>query len=167
MLHNPWILFLDEPTIGLDVVANARIRRFLAKLNDEREVTIVLTTHDMSDVERLCRRILIIDGGRIIYDRDITSVIGRFDTRSTLVVDLEEAGPPIEVPGASVTRVDGPRQWLSFKRTETSASELVAVAARARLVDLALEEPAIEDIIRRIYESRSGRGGLELLCSTS
>jgi ABC-2 type transport system ATP-binding protein len=156
MLHDPSILFLDEPTIGLDVVAKERIRRFLSELNTERGVTIVLTTHDMSDVERLCRRILIIDAGRLIYDGETAAVVDRFEAASTLVVDLDGICAPLKVPGATVTRVNGPRQWLSFRRRETSASELIAaVAARARLVDLALEEPAIEDIIRRIYEDRS------------
>jgi ABC-2 type transport system ATP-binding protein len=159
MLHDPEIVFLDEPTIGLDVVAKERIRRFLAELNTERGVTVILTTHDLSDVERLCRRILIIDRGRLIYDGDLGGVAESFEAESTLVVDLYEPRPPIEVPGATVARVDGPRQWLKFRRGETSAAELIAtVAASVPLADLSLEEPAIEEIVREIYERGLRRG---------
>jgi ABC-2 type transport system ATP-binding protein len=153
LLHDPDIVFLDEPTIGLDVVAKARIREFLQRINAERGTTVLLTTHDMSDIERLCSRMLIIDHGRVIYDGDLRTVVNRFGGERTLVVDLEEPGPPIDVPGARVVRTDGPRQWLRFRREDVSASKLVAdVAARVRIVDLALEEPEIEDVVRRIYE---------------
>ena len=159
MLHDPEIVFLDEPTIGLDVVAKERIRRFLAELNTERGVTVILTTHDLSDVERLCRRILIIDRGRLIYDGDLRGVAESFEAESTLVVDLYEPRPPIEVPGATVARVDGPRQWLKFRRGETSAAELIStVAVSVPLADLSLEEPAIEEIVREIYERGLRRG---------
>jgi ABC-2 type transport system ATP-binding protein len=159
MLHDPQIIFLDEPTIGLDVVGKERIRRFLAELNTERGVTVILTTHDLSDVERLCRRILIIDRGRLIYDGDLRGVAESFEAESTLVVDLYEPRPPIEIPGATVAGVDGPRQWLKFRRGETSASELIsAVAATVPLADLSLEEPAIEDVVREIYERGVRRG---------
>jgi ABC-2 type transport system ATP-binding protein len=152
MLHDPELLFLDEPTIGLDVVAKARVREFLAAANRERGVTVLLTTHDLADIERLCNRMLIIDHGRVIYDGSIESLIARHGGERTLIVDLEEPGPPLEVGGARVVRVEGPRQWLRFRRDEVSASELTAaVAARARLVDLSIEEPDIEEIVRRIY----------------
>jgi ABC-2 type transport system ATP-binding protein len=115
----------------------------------------MLTTHDMSDIERLCDRVLVIDHGRLIYEGGLDGLRARYGGESVMVVDLEEAAPPIEVPGARVERVDGPRQWLRFRRDETSAATLVAeVAKRARLVDLALEEPRIEDVVRRIYGER-------------
>jgi ABC-2 type transport system ATP-binding protein len=152
LLHDPEVVFLDEPTIGLDVVAKAAVREFLAEVNRERDVTVLLTTHDLSDIERLCSRLLIIDHGRLIWDGGLDELKRRYGQERTLVVDLEEPAPPLEVPGARVVRVDGPRQWLAFRRDETSASELTAaVAARARLVDLAIEETQIEEIVRRIY----------------
>ena len=152
MLHDPEILFLDEPTIGLDVVAKARVREFLTEMNREREVTVLLTTHDLDDIERLCSRLLILDHGRVIFDGGVEELKSRYGGERTLVVDLEEPAPPLELPGARVARVEGPRQWLSFRRDEVSAAELTAaVAAKARLVDLALEEPDIEDVVRRIY----------------
>jgi ABC-2 type transport system ATP-binding protein len=156
MLHDPEILFLDEPTIGLDVVARARVREFLATVNRERGVTVLLTTHDLSDIERLCRRLLIIDQGRVIYDGGLEALIERYGEERTLIVDLEEPAEPIQVPGARVVRVEGPRQWLRFRRKEVSAAKLTAaVAAQAPLVDLAIDEPDIEDVVRRIYLDRS------------
>jgi ABC-2 type transport system ATP-binding protein len=152
LLHDPDVVFLDEPTIGLDVVAKARVREFLAAANRDRGVTVLLTTHDLADIERLCSRLLILDRGRLIYDGSIERLIERYGEERTLVVDLEEPAPPLEVDGARVVRVEGPRQWLRFRRGDTSAAQLTAaVAARARLVDLAIEEPDIEDVVRRIY----------------
>jgi ABC-2 type transport system ATP-binding protein len=157
LLHDPEILFLDEPTIGLDVVAKARIREFLTEVNRERGTTLLLTTHDMDDIEHLCRRMLIIDHGRVIYDGDLQTIRRRFGGESILVVDLDEPGAAIEVDGARVVKIDGPRQWLSFRRDDVTAADLIArVAARVPLRDLALEEPEIEDVVRRIYTQGMG-----------
>jgi ABC-2 type transport system ATP-binding protein len=152
LLHDPEIVFLDEPTIGLDVVAKAAVREFLGEVNRERGVTVLLTTHDLADIERLCSRLLIIDHGRLIWDGGLDELKRSYGQERTMVVDLEEPAPPLEVPGARVVGVEGPRQWLAFRRDETSAAQLTAaVAARARLVDLAIEETEIEEIVRRIY----------------
>jgi ABC-2 type transport system ATP-binding protein len=153
MLHGPELLFLDEPTIGLDVVAKQRVRDFLVEINREEGVTVLLTTHDLGDIERLCERLLVIDHGSLIWDGSIIELKERFGAERTLVVDLEEPAPPLAVEGARVERVDGPRQWLRFRG---SAAELTArVAAAARLVDLQVAEPDIEEIVRGIY-SREG-----------
>jgi len=152
MLHDPEIVFLDEPTIGLDVIAKQAVRQFLTTINRERGVTVLLTTHDLDDIERLCSRLIVIDHGRVIYDGALEELKRRFGQERTLVVDLEEPAPPLEIPGARVERVEGPRQWLRFRRDEASAATLVAaVAERARLVDLAVEETDIEEVVRRIY----------------
>ena len=149
MLHGPELLFLDEPTIGLDVVAKQRVRDFLIEINRDEGVTVLLTTHDLGDIERLCNRLLVIDQGSLIWDGTIADLKERYGGERTLVVDLEEPAPPLELPGARVERVDGPRQWLRFRG---SASELTStVAASARLVDLQIMEPDIEEIVRRIY----------------
>jgi len=161
MLHDPEIIFLDEPTIGLDVVAKERVREFLTEVNRERGVTVLLTTHDLADIERLCNRILMIDHGRLIYDGTVEELLARYGGERTLVVDLEEPAPPLEIPGARVVRVDGPRQWLRFRRDEASAAELTAaVAQRAPLVDLAIEETDIEEVVRRIYTSGTATSGV-------
>jgi ABC-2 type transport system ATP-binding protein len=149
MLHGPELLFLDEPTIGLDVVAKQRVRDFLVEINREDGVTVMLTTHDLGDIERLCSRLLVIDHGSLIWDGGIPQLKERYGADRLLIVDLERPVPPLQVEGAVVDRVDGPRQWLRFRG---SASELTArVASAARLVDLQVAEPDIEEIVRRIY----------------
>ena len=156
LLHDPAILFLDEPTIGLDVVAKKRIRTFLSEMNRERGVTIVLTTHDLSDIESLCPRVILIDRGRLIYDGELEDLRHRFGKQRMLVVDLQEEAPEVSVPSATCVRTEGSRAWLRFDRESTSAAELIAeVAARYSLRDLTVEEPEIETIIRDIYEDSS------------
>ena len=151
MLHGPELLFLDEPTIGLDVVAKQRVREFLVEVNREEGVTVLLTTHDLGDIERLCERLLVIDRGRLIWDGGIAALKERYGGERLLIVDLESPAPPLAVDGATVERVEGPRQWLRFRG---SAAELTArVAQSARLVDLQVQEPEIEEIVRRIYSA--------------
>lgn len=152
LLHEPDILFLDEPTIGLDVVARQRVRELLLQANRERGLTVLLTSHDLVDIERLCSRILVIDHGHLVYDGGLETLKDRYGTERILVVDLEEPRPPLAVEGARVIKVDGPRQWIAFERERISAAKLTAdVAALAPLRDLAIEEPNIEDVVRRIY----------------
>ncbi|HEX7166240.1 MAG TPA: ATP-binding cassette domain-containing protein [Acidimicrobiales bacterium] len=152
LLHDPEILYLDEPTIGLDVVSKARVREFLAAVNAERAVTIVLTTHDLADVERLCTRLVVIDRGQVIEDGTVAEIKNRYAGHRTVVVDLEVPGPPLAVPGAEVVKVDGPRQWLRFSRSETTAAAVVsAVVAQATVIDLSVEDPDIEEVVTRIY----------------
>ena len=109
MLHDPEIVLLDEPTIGLDVVAKERVREFLTEVNSQRGVTVLLTTHDLDDIERLCSRLLVIDHGRLIYDGDLDTLKKRYGGERVLVVDLEEPREPLAVDGA---RVD-PRRGLA------------------------------------------------------
>jgi ABC-2 type transport system ATP-binding protein len=167
MLHDPHVLFLDEPTIGLDVVAKERVRRFVRHVNAERGTTVLLTTHDLADVQRLCDRVLIIDGGRLLYDGDLPELQRRFGGRRELVVDLADDigadGPPdvaadharLAIPGADLVARDGPRITYAFDRDAVSAADLIAeVTRRLRVVDLALKEPDIEATVRRIYEER-------------
>ena len=153
LLHDPEILFLDEPTIGLDLISKEAVRSFLHELNDQRGTTVLLTTHDLVDVERLCDRLLIIDHGQVIEDGAVDEIKARYGGERTLVVDLVEPGPPLSVNGADVVRVEGPRQWLRFRRDGLTAAELLAaVTAQAPVRDIAIEESAIEDVVRRIYE---------------
>jgi ABC-2 type transport system ATP-binding protein len=156
LLHEPAILFLDEPTIGLDVVAKERIRQFLANINRERGVTVILTTHDLEDITRLCQRVVLIDHGHVIYDGGLEDLRTRFGRQRTLVVDLDEPANGLQVPKAELVRREGPRVWLRFDREATTAAALIAaVAARYRVRDLTVEEPAIEGIVRGIYETGS------------
>ncbi|HEX5415944.1 MAG TPA: ATP-binding cassette domain-containing protein [Chloroflexota bacterium] len=155
LLHDPPIVYLDEPTIGLDVVAKHRIRGFLRQINQERGVTILLTTHDVADLEQLCERLLIIDKGKLLYDGGLAEIRDRFGGERTLVVELAdgEGDAPLQIPQAAEVRAEGPRRWLRFQRSDVSATDLIAaVAARYPVRDIALEDTGIEAIIRRIYE---------------
>lgn len=155
MLHDPALLFLDEPTIGLDVVAKERIRQFIAHINQARGVTVLLTTHDLSDVEKLCSRVMIIDHGRLLYDGKLETLQDRFGGKRELVVDLAEAYADVSVAGAEVTDRHDLRITYQFARQEMTASELIGrLSARFRIRDLSVREPEIEATIRRIYEER-------------
>lgn len=155
MLHNPSLLFLDEPTVGLDVVAKERIREFIQYINAEHGTTVLLTTHDLQDVERLCRRVLIIDRGKLLFDGTLDSLQQRFGGSRELVVDFAEPYPNVNIPNAQITEHNGLRAIYQFERQEMSASELIGqVSARFRIRDLSVREPQIEDTIRRIYENR-------------
>ena len=161
LLHNPPLLFLDEPTIGLDVVAKERIRQFILHINRERGVTVLLTTHDLADVEKLCRRVMIIDHGRLLFDGQLETLRARFGGKRALVVDMAEDYVTVDVEGVTVlAREDGyegenTRVTYQFDREAITASELIGrLSARYRIRDLAVREPEIEDTVRRIYEER-------------
>ena len=152
MLHDPRIVYLDEPTIGLDVVAKEAIRTFVARVNAERGTTFILTTHDLADVERLCRRIVLIDKGRIIYDGQIERIKSQYGTHRTLVVELCEPYPDFAVEGAELESRTGNVVRLRFDRRTISADVLIRHVTEAYCVnDLSIEEPELESIIRRIY----------------
>ncbi|NPC43892.1 ATP-binding cassette domain-containing protein [Nocardioides sp. zg-1230] len=151
LLHDPEVLYLDEPTIGLDVVSKGRLREFLRALNDERGTTLVLTTHDLQDIEALCDRVIVIDHGTSVYDGPLAGLHAQGGSSRMLVVDLVDEAPPVVVPGATVRRVDGPRQWLSFPADASAAPIVAAVAASYDVADLSIQEPDIEDVIRELY----------------
>lgn len=152
LLHDPDVLYLDEPTIGLDVVSKATVRRFLSDLNASEGTTVLLTTHDLTDIEQLCKRVMVIDGGRLMYDGPLSGLHEVGESERTLVVDLESELPPIEgVTGARTVRTEGPRQWLAFPASASAAPIVSQIAAGYPLVDLSVREPAIEDVIARMY----------------
>ncbi|HEY4690494.1 MAG TPA: AAA family ATPase [Anaerolineae bacterium] len=153
LLHDPRILFLDEPTIGLDVVAKERIRRFIRSINREQGVTVILTTHDLGDVQRLCERVMMIDHGNLLFDGSPADLVTRFGGERELVVDFAEDYDDVSVAGARIAHRDGRRVTYRFMRGAISASELIQrLGARYRIEDLSVREPQIEDTVRRIYE---------------
>lgn len=155
MLHDPVLLFLDEPTIGLDVVAKERMRHFIAHINQVHGTTILLTTHDLADVEKLCNRVMIIDHGHLLYDGKLEHLQERFGGKRELVVDLAEAYDDVSVAGADVVQRHDLRVTYQFARQDVTASELIGrLSARFRIRDLSVREPEIEATIRRIYEER-------------
>ncbi len=155
LLHDPALLFLDEPTIGLDVVAKERIRQFIQHINRQRGTTVLLTTHDLSDVEKLCERVMIIDHGKLLFDGKLNTLQTRFGGKRELIVDFAESYPDLSVPGAEVKSQEGARATYQFDRATLSASELIRrLTGRYRIVDLSVREPDIEATVRRIYEER-------------
>ncbi|MDY7105708.1 MAG: ATP-binding cassette domain-containing protein [Actinomycetota bacterium] len=155
LLHDPEILYLDEPTIGLDVVSKGRLREFLRALNATRQVTLLLTTHDLGDIEALCDRVIVIDHGTLIYDGTLAGLHARGGSSRTVVVDLVDEAPPVEVPGAETVRIEGPRQWLRFPADASAAPVVAAVAAAYDVADLSIQEPDITDVITRLYAGQT------------
>lgn len=151
LLHDPEVLFLDEPTIGLDVVSKGRLREFLRQLNAEQGTTLVLTTHDLGDVEALCDRVAVIDHGTKVFDGSLADLRGLGGAPRTLRVDLVDEAPPIRVPGTTVRRVEGARQWLEFPAEQSAAPLIAAVVEAHEVADLSLLEPDVEAVVRQIY----------------
>ncbi len=156
LLHDPEILYLDEPTIGLDIVAKSAIREFLETLNRERKTTVMLTTHDLDDIEQLCPRILVIDHGRVMYDGALQALKSRWGGRRQLIVDFaadpDEAIASMSNGEIHVAKIDGPRVTIAFDRESISAPEVLTRAgAFGEVRDMSLQEPDIEDVIRRMY----------------
>ncbi|MDQ0943164.1 ABC-type uncharacterized transport system ATPase subunit [Streptomyces sp. V1I1] len=156
LLHDPEVLYLDEPTIGLDVISKARVRDFLRDLNAERATTVLLTTHDLTDIEQLCKRVMVIDHGRLMYDGALAGLHEVGESERTLVVDLERELPPIVLDSARTVKVEGPRQWLAFPASQSAAPLVAALADTYPLVDLSVREPDIEAVIAKMYAERSG-----------
>jgi ABC-2 type transport system ATP-binding protein len=153
LLHGPEVLFLDEPTIGLDVVSKQAVRAFLADLGGGGDTTLVLTTHDLADIEKLCRRLVVIDHGRVVHDGTLPELHARYDSRRRVVVDLDApwAGGA-ELPGATVESVEADGYRVTFGLAGRTAGELVAALARdGSLRDVSVLEPDIEDVVARLY----------------
>jgi ABC-2 type transport system ATP-binding protein len=155
LLHNPAILFLDEPTIGLDVVAKERIRQFILHVNRERSTIILLTTHDLTDVEKLCERVMIIDEGKLLFDGQLENLRDRFGGKRQLVVAFAEDYENTIIDGAEIFDRDGRMVTYHFDRNLITASELIGrLSAKYRIHDLEVREPEIETTVRKIYEEK-------------
>ena len=159
LLHNPPLLFLDEPTIGLDVVAKDHIREFLKEVNRTEGTTVLLTTHDLSDIEELCRRIIIIDKGRVLFDGQLAEMKGRLAKYNQVKFFLKDRGQvarlgQIATDGISCERVDELTYLLRFDRNQHSSAEVIReIVNRLEVRDIFIEEEPIEDIVKRIYLS--------------
>ncbi len=153
MLHSPRILFLDEPTIGLDAVSKLAVREFLRALNRDRGVSIVLTTHDMDDIEALCRRVIVIDAGGVFLDGTLDELRARVQPERRLIVDLGESGGDVSGDGdVRLIARDGGRLTLAFDPARVKPAELIArIAARYDVRDLFVENPPIEEIVASLY----------------
>jgi ABC-2 type transport system ATP-binding protein len=160
LMHNPSIAFLDEPTIGLDVAVKERIREFLKQVNRERGVTIMLTSHDLGDIEDVCRRFIIIDTGKIIYDGSIQGLLDKYikerRIRLTASAKIDEAKVVRDMPmGVSVAKSDGREITIIFDRFKYTARNVLEIIMKTiDVVDFQLEEPDIERVVKNVYEGR-------------
>lgn len=152
LLHEPAILFLDEPTIGLDVLAKDRIRDFLKTINRERKVTIILTTHDLKDIEEICPRLIVSNFGQAIFDGPVRELKSRLGNQRLVKVEFEHDPGSVDLPGAVLVSNDGARKTFRFDRTETTALDILgALSGRYPVSDVSLEEVGIEEVIRQLY----------------
>ena len=159
LLHNPPLLFLDEPTIGLDVVAKDHIREFLKEVNHTEQTTVLLTTHDLSDIEELCKRIIIIDKGKILFDGDLQEMknrLAKFNQVKFFLKDRAQVAKlaRITTDGASCERIDELTYLMRFERDRHSSAEVIRNLVNTLEVrDIIVGEEPIEDIVKRIYLS--------------
>jgi ABC-2 type transport system ATP-binding protein len=152
LLHAPRLLFLDEPTIGLDAVSKLAVRDFVKRLNRERGVTVILTTHDMDDIEALCRRVIVIGGGKVLSDGTLDDLRALVSRERRLIIDLENADEAVDDPDASVLEREGHRVTLGFDPQAVAPAALIArLTAKHAIRDLFVQNPPIEEIIARIY----------------
>ena len=153
LLHAPRILFLDEPTIGLDAVTKLALRAFLADLNRREGVTMLLTTHDMDDIEALCRRVMVIGRGQLLFDGTIDALRGRYAPYRVIRARLARACEALNLPGAESVRLDGLNAEIAFLPAKTPPEAMIAqLAAACPLADLTVEAPSAEKLVADMYE---------------
>lgn len=157
LVHGPDLLFLDEPTIGLDALSKLAVRDFVRRLNRERGATVILTTHDMDDVEALCTRVLLIDGGRILLDDTVEGLRRQVSPERRLVLDLVEEEGDFGDPQVRLVRREGRRVELAFDPNQVPAPTLISrLTARFAVRDLFVENPPIEETIAQLYRKHQG-----------
>ena len=155
LLHDPDVLYLDEPTIGLDVVVKSNIRKFIKAINKEKGTTVILTTHDMNDIENICDRIILIDQGQILYDGRLADFKENYGKQYTMMVQFSDNNIEIKDSRFNILKEDGQFKWLSFLKEDITVAEAVNYLSRNyNIIDLSIKEPDIEDIVRRIYENK-------------
>jgi ABC-2 type transport system ATP-binding protein len=159
LLHRPRVLFLDEPTLGLDVTAQRRLRAFIAEYNRRYEATVLLTSHYMADVEALCRRVIVIHHGALLFDGDLAALVQRFSAHKTVVVELRDgsgvADLALQAYGEVVAREDG-RVTLRVPKAAT-ARVTGRLLADLPVADLTVEDPPIDDVIEQVF-AQTGAG---------
>lgn len=158
LLHNPPILYLDEPTIGLDVSVKEKIRGFIKQINQEQQTTVMLTTHDLGDIEDLCKRLVIIDHGAIIYDGTLSEVKARFAKNRVIFFQVRSPMPELyelleQSPGLKLTQQSSQEFSVTFDRYEYTASEVVSrVMKHGEVLDFRMEDTHIEQVIKAVYD---------------
>ncbi|GFN35740.1 ABC transporter ATP-binding protein [Tepidimicrobium xylanilyticum] len=152
LLHSPSILFLDEPTIGLDAVSKLAVRKIIKELNIERKVTIILTTHDMDDIETLCSRVIVIGKGQILSDGSIYELRNRVSGERRLIVELANNGFNLHIEGTYLVKWEGNRAFINFDSKIISPAKLIAIISNTyEIKDVLIENPPIEETIATLY----------------
>lgn len=155
MIHSPNILFLDEPTIGLDIEAKHSIRNYIEKINKINNTTVILTTHDLDDVEQLCKRLIVINNGGIIEDGPLNSIVERLAPYRVLIIELSSPCVDITTPYAEIIKQENLKIWYRFKKDEITAAELISkLAQKLPIRDLSVTEANIEDVVRKVYRKK-------------
>jgi ABC-type uncharacterized transport system, ATPase component len=153
LLHDPAILFLDEPTIGLDAASKIAVRNFIKTINRERGVTVILTTHDMNDIEALADRILMIGRGMLLYDGTLSELRSRYGTRRTITVEYKGAASPIDVTGVECLSWSSGRAVYTFNADQIVIADLInRLAEGGELADVEIESPPVDELILQLYK---------------
>lgn len=153
LLHDPQILFLDEPTIGLDVIAKDKIRKFLIEINRDKETTIILTTHDMDDIEELCQRIIILDQGNIVFDDHISKLKAEYGKERVIEIEFHKHYQNLDkITGITTFKSEENKKWIKFRNDKYTAASIISnIAENYNIKDLSIHEPSVEDIVKTIY----------------
>jgi len=153
LLHDPAILFLDEPTIGLDAESKIAVRNFIKSINRERGVTVILTTHDIHDIEALADRILMIGKGTLLYDGSLSDLRGRYGTRKTITVDYKRDARPVDIPGAECLSRSVNRAVYTFDSDRINITDLInRLSAGGKLADVEIGSPPVDELILKLYK---------------
>ena len=149
LLHLPQVLYLDEPTIGLDVTMQKRIRTFVAEYNRRYGATVLLTSHYMADVEALCRRVIVIHHGRLLFDGELAELVRRFTVYTTVRVQLQEGRADLQAYGQVVSSADG---VVTLRVPKADTPRVTGrLLAELPVTDLTVEDPPIEEVIERVF----------------
>jgi ABC-2 type transport system ATP-binding protein len=152
LLHQPKVLFLDEPTIGLDVTMQRRIRSFIAEYNKRYNATVLLTSHYMADVEALCKRVIVIHHGRILFDGDLSALVNQFSSYKTLSLSLQNPDVELSKYGEVVSKEDG-RVTLRVPKAQTS-QVTARLLSDLQVDDLTVEDAPVDDVIDQVFSQK-------------
>lgn len=154
LLHNPKILYLDEPTIGLDVLVKDRIRKFVRELNAERKTTVILTTHDMNDIDQICNRIIMIDKGKLLSDSTLKDFKAAHRESYRVRIEYSQMYHEIDMPGVKLAMErEGVREY-EVEKSEGSVNEILKALSEAfQIKDISIKETEIEEIVKKLYET--------------
>jgi ABC-2 type transport system ATP-binding protein len=160
LIHEPKVVYLDEPTIGLDLIVEERIREFIKQQNREAGTTVVLTTHDLGDIEELCQRVMIIDDGKLIYDGPLSTIKDRFGKYREITFEMANVSDGLTLPaGAEMVGREQRKATIRFDRTRATASQVAAaVMDQVEVLDFSLAEPDLSSIVKQIYQGALGEG---------